>query len=78
MTTASIKSLLAVEMITDPSHIGPGAFADFAKVRSVKTCLGEQFAGDFEDAVAGGQWAPSRAGRPICLLALLEQSSHNT
>ena len=58
MITASIKPLLAVEMVTDPRHIGPGAFADFAKVRSVKTSLGEQFAGDLEDAVAGGQVGP--------------------
>ena len=65
-----IKSFLAVEVVTDPRHIGPGAFADFAQVRSVKSSLGEQLAGDLKDAVARGQWAPCRAGRPICFFTL--------
>jgi hypothetical protein len=41
-------------MVTNPSHIGAGALADFPQVRSVKASLGEQFTGDLEDAVAGG------------------------
>ena len=65
-----IKSFLAVEVVTDPRHIGPGAFADFAQVRSVKSSLGEQLAGDLKDAVARGQWAPYRASRPICFFTL--------
>jgi len=42
-------------VVADPSHIGPGAFADFSKMRSVKTSHGEQFTGNLEHAVAGGQ-----------------------
>ena len=53
-----IKSLLALEVVTDPSHIGPGTLADFPKVRSVKASLGEHLAGGLEDAIAGGQGAP--------------------
>jgi hypothetical protein len=33
-------------VVTDPSHIGPGALGDFPKVCSVKTGLGEHFTGD--------------------------------
>jgi len=65
-----IKSLLAVEMVTDPRYIRPGAPADFAKVSSMKSSLGEQLAGDLQDAGTGGQWAPRWAGRPICGFSL--------
>jgi hypothetical protein len=36
-----IKPFLALKMITNAGHIGPGAFTDFAEMRSVKACLGE-------------------------------------
>ena len=73
-----IKSLLALEVVTDPSHIGPGALGDFPKVRSVKTSLGEQFTGDLEHSVAGGQGAPGWAGWPICFFALLDSHTKPT
>jgi len=65
-------------MVTDADHITFGALADPAKMRSVKTSFGEQLTGDLDDAGAGGQRMPFRAGWPICFFALLDPHTKPT
>jgi hypothetical protein len=72
-----IKSLFALKVVADPSHIDPSAFADLPEMRSVKTGLGEQFTGDLEHAVAGGQRARCLGVRPIDFGILPERGFHN-
>jgi hypothetical protein len=64
-------------MITDPSNIHPGTGTDFTDMRCVKTSVGEHFAGDLEHAIAGGQWAPCWAIRPICFFPAPGWALHN-
>ena len=73
-----IKSIFALKVVADPSHIGPSALADFSKMRSVKTSLGEQFTGNLEHAVAGGQRTSCRRVWPICFLALSGCGFHSS
>jgi hypothetical protein len=59
-------------MVTDPGHMSVGVLAELAKMRSVKTSLGEQPTGDLEDAFTDRQRIPFRASWPICFFALLD------
>jgi hypothetical protein len=62
-----VKPFLALKVVANAGHIGPGELADFAEMRPVKACLGEQFAGGFKDAVPGGRRSVGRALlRPVC------------
>jgi hypothetical protein len=47
-----VESLFASEVVTDAGNIGPRAFADFTKVRSVESRFRKQNTGSVEDAFA--------------------------
>src|SRR4051812_17111575 len=73
-----MQSRFALKVVADSSHIGPSAFADFSKMRPVKTRLGELSTGDLEHAVAGRQRASCRGVWPSCFLALSGDCFHSS